>query len=106
MQHIYTIQFANSPTAFPNKSYLENLLEDLGNLGKIENKKITANAVNLSLTTHASEADLREIFSFFLKPEQLTITVLGGTVAGKVTAESKPGYCVVDGPSPYRTEFE
>ena len=106
MQHIYTIQFANSPTAFPNKSYLENLLEDLGNLGKIENKKITANAVNLSLTTHASEADLREIFSFFLKPEQLTITVLGETVSGNVTAEAEQGYGFFDEPKPVKADVE
>ena len=93
-QHIYTIQFANSHTAFPDKSYLDNLLDDLGNLGKITNKKITAAAVNLSLTTHASEADLREIFSFFLKPEQLTITERGETASGKVTAETagRPGH--------------
>jgi len=106
MQHLYKIQFANSHTAFPSKSYLDNLLDDLGNLGKIENKTITANAVNLSLTTYASEADLREIFSFFLKPEQLTITALGETVFGKEITETEQAYGFFDEPKPAKAEVE
>ena len=73
VQHVYQVQFAKTRTAFPSKAHLDNLIEDLGNLGKIKNLKITANAVTLSLATYASEADLREIFSFFLKPKQLKI---------------------------------
>jgi len=76
-QHCYQIQFAKSPAAFSSEAQLNNLLEDLGNLGKIENQQINTDSVSLSLTAYASEADLREIFSFFLEPEQLTITVLG-----------------------------
>jgi two-component system, chemotaxis family, sensor kinase CheA len=106
MQHLYKIQFANSHTAFPSKSYLDNLLDDLGNLGKIENKKITANAVTLSLTTYASEADLREIFSFFLKPEQLTIAALGETVSGKEITETEQDYGFFDEPKPAKAEVE
>ena len=75
-QHTYQIQFANTPAAFPSKKHLNNLLKNLGNIGNIENQKITAKTVKLSLTTDTPEAELREIFSFFLKPKQLTITML------------------------------
>ena len=76
MQHEYQIKFAKTRSAFPSKAHLDNLLEDLGNLGAIRNKKITASDVTLSLTTYASEAELREIFSFFVKPKQLTIKAM------------------------------
>jgi two-component system, chemotaxis family, sensor kinase CheA len=102
IHHIYKIQFANSQAVFPTQFYLENLLDDLGNLGKIENKKITASAVALSLTTYASEADLREIFSFFLKPEQLTITALGDAAPGKTSEEQDYGF--FDEPKPVEDE--
>ena len=105
MQHIYKIQFANSHAVFPTQFHLENLLDDLGNLGKVENKKITANAVTLSLTTYASEADLREIFSFFLKPDQLTITAMGDTAPVKATAEEQD-YGFFDEPKPVKAEDE
>jgi len=94
VQHIYRVEFKNSPEIFPNKSDLNNLLEELGNIGKIENQKITAELVTLSLTTFASELDLRETFSFFLEPEQLTITSLGDQVAESKggSSEDEQGY--------------
>ena len=79
MQHNYQIRFTKTRESFPSKAHLDNLLEDLGNLGKIKNKKITVKDVTLSLTTYASEAELREIFSFFVKQKQLSIKVLGDT---------------------------
>ena len=79
VQHNYQIKFARTRTEFPTKSHLDSLLDDLGNLGKIRNKRISANEVALLLTTYASEADLREIFSFFVKPKQLAIKALGDT---------------------------
>ncbi len=88
VRHVYQIEFANSQEIFPNQFYLENLLDDLGNLGKIENKRITDKAVGLTLTAYASEADLREIFTFFLKPEQLTISVQD-TVPDNVSVQDK-----------------
>ncbi|HEY0665209.1 MAG TPA: chemotaxis protein CheA [Gallionella sp.] len=75
-QHKYQIKFARTRSAFPTKAHLENLLEDLGNVGAIRNKKIGAEEVSLALTTFATEADLREIFSFFLKPKQLSIKTM------------------------------
>ena len=76
VQHTYQIQFSNTRTAFPSETHLKNLLEELSNIGKINNQQITADTVALSLTTHTSEAKLREIFSFFLEPQQLTIAEL------------------------------
>jgi len=103
VQHNYNIQFANTRDVFPTQFYLENLLDDLGNLGKIENKRITDKAVSLSLTTYASEADLREIFSFFLKPEQLTITALGDETPGIASSEHQH-YGLFDEPKPVKAE--
>jgi two-component system chemotaxis sensor kinase CheA len=79
VQHNYQIKFAKTRTEFPTKAHLDSLLDDLGNLGKIRNKRISANEVALLLTTYAAEAELREIFSFFVKPKQLTIKALGDT---------------------------
>jgi two-component system, chemotaxis family, sensor kinase CheA len=73
LQHICEIQFPNITDSLHSEDLLNNLLEELGNIGKVENKQITAETVTLTLTTYASEAELRDIFSFFLKPEQLTI---------------------------------
>ena len=77
VQHNYQIKFVKTRESFPSKAHLDSLLEDLGNLGKIKNKKITSKEVSLLLTTYASEAELREIFSFFVKPKQLSIKALG-----------------------------
>jgi len=87
--HKYKIKFSNTRTAFPSKANLNNLLEDLANLGAVSNKKITAKDVTLSLSAYASEADLREIFSFFVKPGQLTIKVMGDERPGKKTGEEQ-----------------
>ena len=73
----YQIQFANTLSAFPSETHLKNLLQELGSIGKINSQQITADTVTLSLTAHKSEAQLREIFSFFLEPQQLTIAELG-----------------------------
>jgi two-component system, chemotaxis family, sensor kinase CheA len=73
LQHICEIQFPNITDSLHSEDLLNNLLEELGNIGTVENKQITAETVTLTLTTYASEAELRDIFSFFLKPEQLTI---------------------------------
>ncbi|OGS96640.1 MAG: hypothetical protein A3H31_07775 [Gallionellales bacterium RIFCSPLOWO2_02_FULL_57_47] len=92
VQHVYQVQFAKTRTAFPSKAHLDHLLDDLGNLGKIKNKKITANAVTFSLVTYATEAELREIFSFFLKPKQLTIRLISATPRGASPADQDYGF--------------
>ncbi|MDO8294579.1 MAG: chemotaxis protein CheA [Gallionella sp.] len=93
VQHIYQIKFAKSSAIFPKKTDLSNLLEDLSDIGKIENQKVAAKSVTLSLTSYASEAELRETFSFFLEPEQLTITSLGDSASGSnAGSEDDAGY--------------
>lgn len=93
--HVYQIQFVRTAAAFPTKKHLNNLLENLGNIGKIDNKKITDKEVKLSLTTDADEEGLREIFAFFLKPKQLTITLLEPGISQGVPSagagEADPG---------------
>ncbi|MDD5299689.1 MAG: chemotaxis protein CheA [Gallionella sp.] len=89
VQHIYQVKFDKSPAIFPSKAELDNLLEELGNIGKIEKQEIAANSVTLTLTSYASEEDLRDTFSFFLEPEQLTITLLGDQAAEAVSASSE-----------------
>ena len=90
----YQIQFENSRTAFPSDSHLENLLEELGNVGKVKKKEITADIVSMTLATQASTAKLREICSFFLGPEQLSITELGSNTSHD--AEHGYGFFVDD----------
>lgn len=88
VQHTYQIQFANTRNAFPGDTHLKNLLEELSNIGKIKNQQITADTVVLSLTAPTSEAKLREIFAFFLEPQQLTIAELGSNF----DSEDEQGY--------------
>ncbi|OGS81322.1 MAG: chemotaxis protein CheA [Gallionellales bacterium GWA2_59_43] len=92
-QHIYQIRFAKTSAIFPSEAQLTTLLEDLGNLGKIENQQIGEDAVTLTLTAWAGEAELRDIFSFFLEPDQLTIT-LGADVAPSSGDEDGYGFFV------------
>ena len=93
VQYIYQIKFAKSPAIFPSKAELNNLLEELGNIGKIENQKVAAKSVTLSLTSYVSETELRDIFSFFLEPEQLTITAIGDNIPGSnASSEDDAGY--------------
>jgi two-component system chemotaxis sensor kinase CheA len=102
VKQVYKIQFANSLTIFPDQFHLLSLLDDLGNLGKIENKRITESAVTLSLTAYASEADLREILSFFLKPEQLAISVQGAVPDNATVSAQEYGF--FDEPNPVRAD--
>jgi two-component system chemotaxis sensor kinase CheA len=48
--------------------------------------------VTLTLATYAAEADLLDTFSFFLEPEQLTITLLGEQKAEDTTSDDDLGY--------------
>ncbi|HEX5338494.1 MAG TPA: chemotaxis protein CheW, partial [Gallionella sp.] len=89
VQHVYQITFPNTPAIFPNADQLNNLLEDLANLGKIDNQIIAGDSVSFTLTAYASETELGEIFEFFLDPKQVSITTVGDS--GHVSSED-PGY--------------
>lgn len=71
---IYKLSFPNTSAEFPSKSHLNSLLKDLGNTGELTNKKITSKSVSFTLTTRLSEAELRDILSFFIDPKRLLIT--------------------------------
>ena len=94
--YAYQINFANSPSIFPNEAELNNLLADIANLGTIKDQTIAEETVSLILTAYASKENIREIFSFFLSPEQITITSLGEQTAealsGDSAAEEEQGY--------------
>lgn len=93
--HNYRITFPLSRDEFPEEAQLRTLLEDLENLGKLENRQISADTADLTLSTYASEGELREIFSFFLKPDQLTIDTLEDTFPEKpLAAEQSYGLFV------------
>jgi two-component system chemotaxis sensor kinase CheA len=76
-QHIYQIQFENSRTAFPSDTHLKNLLEELSNIGTITDQKISTDTVRMTIATQTSVDKLREIFAFFLEPQQLIVAELG-----------------------------
>ena len=121
-QHTYQIRFAKTPEIFPSESQLGNLLDDLGDLGKIENQQIAEDSVSLTLTAWAGEAELRDIFSFFLEPGQLTITPAGDVAASsgdedgygffvepeqlKAAIEDEQGYGFFDEPEAAKSEAE
>lgn len=120
-QHTYRIRFAKTPEIFPSESQLNNLLEDLGDLGKIEDQQIAEDSVSLTLTAWAGEAELRDIFSFFLEPGQLTITLQGDVASAddgdgygffvepeqlKAAIEDEQGYGFFDEPESAKSEAE
>lgn len=105
MKHSYQIKFSKTPAAFPSKKHLNNLLENLSSVGNISNEEITAKAVKLSLTTDASEEELREIFSFFLKPKQLSITALATRLSAPIPHEEQ-GYGFFEEPERIRARIE
>jgi len=106
LQHSYQIEFVKTPAAFPSKKHLDDLLENLGNIGNIGNQKITAKAVSLTLATGASEAELREIFSFFLKPKQLTITTLAIPQSHSDPSADQQGYGFFEEPERIKAKVE
>ncbi|MEO7623292.1 MAG: chemotaxis protein CheW [Gallionella sp.] len=85
---IYQIQFTNSQSAFPTETHLNNLLAALSNVGMINHQLISRDSVTLSLTTPKTDVQLREIFSFFLDMQHLSITEVDGN-PGK---DEDPGY--------------
>ena len=92
VQHVYQVKFTKTRAAFPSKTHLDSLMDDLANLGKIKNQKATADTIAFSLTTFATEAELREIFSFFLKPKQLTIRHISAVPRSDISAGQDYGF--------------
>jgi two-component system chemotaxis sensor kinase CheA len=80
-EQTYQIQFANTPTAFPSKTHLNNLLVELAKLGKIHNQIVSSVKVALTLVTTSPESTLREILAYFLDSNQLSIKVSEGETA-------------------------
>jgi two-component system chemotaxis sensor kinase CheA len=91
VKRVYQIRFVKNKTNFPNKTQLNNLLQALSDIGTVENQKIAGSSVSLTLTTGSTEDDLRETFSFFIEPEQLTLTVqTDSSAASESTAGDDP----------------
>lgn len=101
-QHTYQIQFANTRAAFPSDTHLNNLLEELSNIGKITNQQITADIVKMTLATQTPVAKLREIFAFFLEPQQLTIAE-SGSISG---SDAEQGYGFFADPKTIKSGIE
>lgn len=92
MRH-FQIQFVKDKTNFPKKTQLDNLLKALADVGTIENQNIESKSVSLMLATHSTEEALREIFSFFIEPEKLTLTAQDApSEGGAAKSGDDPGY--------------
>ncbi len=92
-QRTYQIRFVKNKTNFPKKAQLNNLLQALADIGKIENQVIDTDSVSLSLTTSSSEDDLRETFMFFIEPDQLSLTATAAQESGSAQgSEDEQGY--------------
>ena len=98
----YQIQFANTPTAFPSNTHLDNLFAELAKLGTIQNKAVNSVTAELTLVTTARQETLREIFSYFLEPSQLSIKMLDGNAE----SDSKRGYGFFVEPEAPQESFE
>ena len=83
------------------------MLQALRDVGKIENQKIASNSVSLTLISDCAEDDLRETFMFFIKPEQLTLTVQEDPAAAtKAKIEDEQGYGFFVEPEQLKSEAE
>lgn len=100
VERVYQIQFANTPTAFPSKTHLDNLLAELAGQGAIHNQIITSVKVALMLVSSATEDSLREIFSYFLDAPQLSI----GVVEELAVKDDGQGYGFFDQPDAAQTD--
>lgn len=96
VQHVYQIKFDYTPAIFPKEGQIDSLLEDISNVGKIENKQINVDSVTLDLSTFLSVDELAEVFSFFLNADQLTITQMSDNKAEELDA----GYGFFTDPEP------
>ncbi|MFZ2162632.1 MAG: chemotaxis protein CheW [Sideroxyarcus sp.] len=107
-QHVYQIQFVKNKTNFKKKEQLNNLLQALSDVGKIENQKIETNSVSLTLISNSTEEELRETFMFFIKPEQLTLTVQKSpaAAASKSKTEDELGYGFFVDPDKLKSDVE
>ncbi len=105
--HVYQIQFVKNKTNFKKKEQLDNLLHALSDAGTIENQKIDSNSVSLTLTTDSTEDDLRETFLFFIKPEQLTLTIRDNPAAtSNSKTEDELGYGFFVEPEQLKSDAE
>ncbi len=91
-QHRYQIRFAKTPAIFPSEAQLNNLLEVLADIGKIETQNVGEEEVTLTLSTFMSEPELRETFSFFLDSDQLTISLQGDVEESTAGSLEEDGY--------------
>jgi len=106
-QFNYQIQFVKNKTNFKKKEQLDNLLQALSDVGTIENQKIESNSVSLTLVSSCTEEDLRETFMFFIKPEQLTLTVQDNSAAvSKSKADDDLGYGFFVEPEQLKSDAE
>ena len=103
-RYTYQIKFPKTPAVFPSKKHLNNLLENLANIGNISNKEISSKAVKLTLNANASEEELREIFSYFLKPKQLSIVALDARLP--LTSPEDQAYGFFEEPERIRARIE
>lgn len=102
VEQTYQIQFANTPIAFPSETHLDNLLVEIGKLGKVQNQTVTFEKVALTLATSATQEALGEIFSYFLEPSQLSIEVINGDAA----SNTEQGHGIFVDPDDIKTSVE
>ncbi|MBU1424764.1 MAG: chemotaxis protein CheW [Gammaproteobacteria bacterium] len=106
-QYVYQIRFVKNRTNFKKKEQLDNLLQALRDIGTISNQKIESNSVSLTLISSTSEEDLREAFMFFIKPEQLTLTVQDNpSVTNKSKTDDELGYGFFVDPENLKSDVE
>ena len=80
--------------ALKDEGQLENLLEDLSNVGTIAHKLIEPASVSLEIASYLSAADLFDTFAYFLNPEQVVITEIEGGGVSEPSDEDGYGFFV------------
>jgi two-component system chemotaxis sensor kinase CheA len=56
---------------------LDTLLEDMVNVGRVSERRSSESSLGFCLDTGLSESDLRDIFAFFLQPQDYELTLIG-----------------------------
>ena len=100
--HRYQIVFPNGLEIFPKEGQLENLLEDIGNVGRINRQEINGDKVDLDLSTALTQEEMRDILSFFLNADQIELT----EIACEPQKDDDPGYGFFDDGATQETSQE
>lgn len=72
------------------------MLEELGNLGKVKDPRQTENSLEVTLETSASEDDISAVLCFVLEPEQISFNAFADSHSAQEKSPAAPDVAAVE----------